>query len=148
MVKLAVDPSAAQPLYLSLDVLDGREHQRGCQPLGESGEVEHGQWCVRWDRGGLVGDVGKRAVLAVGLEAQQQRLQPIGVGAGERAGGGTVRERIDEKLLPRALPGLAGERVRGFDAGANQRLLIGVEGANAAFGVVGVPDEQCVKREQ
>ena len=95
-----------------------------------------------------VGDVGEAAVLPVGLEAQQQRLQPVGVRACQSAAGGAVGERVDEQLLARSLSGLAREPVGGFDAGADQRLLVGVERSHASLGVVRVADQQRVQREQ
>ena len=62
--------------------------------------------------------------------------------------GGAVGERVDQQLLARPLAGLAREPVGGFDAGADQRLLVGVERAHASLGVVRVADQQRVQREQ
>ena len=149
MVERAVDARPPQPLHLPLDVLDGREHQRRREPLGQAGEVEQRQRRVRRDGGGPVGDVAEAAVLPVGLEAQQQRLQPVRVARRSvRRLRGAVGERVDEQLLARSLSGLAREPVRGFDAGPDQRLLVGVERPHASLGVVRVPDQQRVQREQ
>ena len=75
-------------------------------------------------------------------------MQPIGVRACEPAAGGAVGEHVDQQLLARPLSDLAREPVGGFDAGSDQRLLVGVERSDPAFGVVRVADQQRVQREQ
>ena len=148
MIERAVDARPAQSLHLALDVLDGREHQRRREPLGQAREVKQRQRRVRRDRGRPVGDVSEAPVLAVGLESQEQRLQPVGVRTGERAAAGAFGERVDQQLLAWSLRAIGGTGVRGFDAGADERLLVGVQRSHSSFGVVRVTDQQRVQREQ
>jgi hypothetical protein len=53
-----------------LDVVGHCERQRRREPIGQAGEVEQHDRRVLGDGGRPVGDVGERAVLAVGPEAQ------------------------------------------------------------------------------
>ena len=120
----------------------------GREPVRQAGEIEQHQRRVVGDGGRAVGDVGQGPVLPVGAEAQQQRLQLVGVGAVQLARGLAVAQRVDEQLLagPLAAVGAAAVDVR--DGVAQQRLLVGVQGAHESVGVVGVADEQRVQRQQ
>ena len=81
LIELALHAPAAQAVHVPFDVVGDRERQRGREPVGEAGEVEQHQRRGVADGGRLVRDVPQRSVLAVGREAQQQRLQLVGVGA-------------------------------------------------------------------
>ena len=59
-----------------------------------------------------------------------------------------VVECVDQQLLARPLPTLGAPLVDGGDRVAQQRLLVGVERAHEAFGVVRFADQQRVQREQ
>ncbi len=104
-VELAGDSRAAQAVDVPLDVVGDRERQRRREPIRQAGEVEQHQRRVLVDRGAPVGDVRERPVLAVGAEAQQQRLQLVGVGAGQLPVRAGVVERVDQQLLARPLAG-------------------------------------------
>jgi len=66
-------------LHLLLDVGDEHQHHRRRQALRQAGEVKQGQRRVVGDGRLLVGEVRERAVLAVGLQAESQRLDRVGV---------------------------------------------------------------------
>ena len=136
-------------LHLPLDVLDGREHQRRREPLGQAGEVEQRQRRVVGDGGRPVGDVGERAVLAVGLEPQQQRLQRVGVGRRSAARwlARSASASISSCSRGRS-PVCWRSAVDGVDAGAHSVSSSAVERAHSSLGVVGVTDQQRVQREQ
>ena len=82
-IELAGDPPAPQPMHVPFDVVSDRERQRRREPVRQSGEIEQHQRRVFADGGLAVGDVRERAALAERPETQQQRLELVGVGAGQ-----------------------------------------------------------------
>ena len=91
VVELAGDAGAAGVLDAPFDVGDEHEHHRRGQPLRQAGQVEQRQRRVVGDGRRLVGDVRERPALAVGLEAQDQRLQRVGVRPGQLTLAGAAR---------------------------------------------------------
>ena len=147
-VELAGDARAPQAMDVPLDVVGDGERERRREAVRKAGEVEEHDRRVLVNRRRGVGDVRERAGLTVGAEPQQQGLELVRVGAGQLAVQLALAQRVDEQLLSRTLAALCTSCVRGGDRVAQQRLLVGVERAHEALGVVRLTDEQRVERQE